>query len=501
MRGHNPVLIEEFNGLWKRGDAESVPLDHFSECNNIQFQYSGFRTRDGINIYPIGAVSEILRIYTYITHGVESILILDNSGQLWHSTFPTTPILTISGMTDFAFYGFAGRAYISPHNGVLGLQNEFVYVYKGDGTPARKAGGSPPVGAGFTAANSATTGDVEAGIHVFGIVFETDTGFLTQIGPDTLPTVNATGGKKVSLSGITISPDSFVVARHIVATKAIDPTLYTGDTKGYQLFFVPNGKISDNTTTTLDVSFFDADLLEDASHLLDLFTNIPAGVNLNLYHNRLIVVGQFGDPTIAAEVGNSSLAHVSYPGEPEAFDQVSGILQTPIEGTPLTNGQEYRDILYLFKATRTYAFSDNGDDPTSWPLTIIDQGVGASVHGVATVLDSGGVNIEYLIIIDYSGVMLFNGIYQRPELSWKIRDFWLALDRAFFSDIQIMNDSLSQYFYITLPNQQMLFGDYSENLDPMKIKWCPWTFDIATTTITLINTNTLLIGSLSLVVP
>jgi hypothetical protein len=45
----------------------------------------------------------------------------------------------------------------------------------------------------------------------------------------------------------------------------------------------------------------------------------------------------------------------------------------------------------------------------------------------------------------------------------------------------------------------MLFGDYSNGLDPKNIRWTPWTFDIETNTIALIETNTLAIGSLQLI--
>jgi hypothetical protein len=208
-------------------------------------------------------------------------------------------------------------------------------------------------------------------------------------------------------------------------------------------------------------------------------------------------MGFFGE---GENFGDISLARVSYAGEPEAFDSVSGLIVAPLDGNPLTNGQEYRDILYLFKQTRTYAYSDNGDDPSAWPLTIIDQGIGASIHGVSSVLDSGGVNVEYLIIIDYSGVMLFNGSYLRPELSWKIKDFWFELDRSDFKNIQIMNDTITQILYITLPNRKLLIGDYSNQLTPMDIRWAPWSFDIDVSSIALIDKNKLIIGSQGLIV-
>jgi len=507
MRDHQPIAITEFGGLWARGDPESCPLDHFTDCNNIKYIQSGFATRDGLNIFPPagtpGSVQQVVRHYTYVHNDQESLIVLDNLGNIYHVIpgVSTTLILTIAAMTDFDMVNVAGRAYISPSDGVTGLQNEFLYVYMGDGNPARKAAGAGPT-------TSMTTtlvfpGHVEAGVHLFGVVYETDTGFLTGFDP-LLSTDNIIGTNThaVSCTNVPISPDSFVVARHIIASKAINPTLYTGDKKGYQYFFVPNGKINDNTGNTITVDFFDADLLEDASHLLDNFEEIPAFVALSTYHDRLVGVAEWGDPTDDDDFVKVSTARVSAKGEPEAISQVDGLIVAPLDGTPLTNAQEYRDVLYLFKNTRTFSYNDNDDTPATWPGITIDQGAGCSVHGIAEVLDSGGINVEFCIITNYSGVMIFNGSFARPELSWKVEDFWMALKsqddhvtRLAFSHVQIMNDALSKRLYITLPTFKILYADYGDGLDPKNIKWCPWEFPFSVTTITMMNINQLIIGA------
>ena len=491
-RDHQPVALETFNGWWNRNE-EAAPPDHFTDAENIQFFHSGFRTRDGLNTYL--GIGRVLRLYTYTMQEGESLLILVEGGIIYHAIpgDPDTntddiiygPILTIPTMTDFAYVAYAGRAYISPHNGETGLENEFLYLYEGDGIAARKAGGAAPISAPVVAIGAA--GHVEPGVHIIGVVYETNSGFLTAISPLVAITVADPGEITLNITNVPVSPSSTVVARHIVASQAIDPELYTGNLEGYQLFFVPDGKIDNNTATSINVSFYDAELLDDAWHLLDLFEDIPAGVGLNTYHGRLVSWGEFGE--------DKSLIRVSYNGEPEAHDQVDGMVILPLDGKPVTYCQEFRDVLYGFKETRTYAINDNGDSPSSWPVTVIDQGIGCSVHGMATVLDSGGVNIDYLIVVDFSGVMLFNGSYLRPELSWKIRDYWLAISRTFFLDMQIYNDSLNQVLYITLPDKRMLIGDYSELLDPKEIKWAKWRFDIETTSITLIETSKLIIGT------
>lgn len=626
QRDHEPVVIESFNGLWARGDAESCPLDHFIQADNIQFFHSGFQTRDAVdkyqtNLTPLG---RIVRVYNYVMQTGQSLLVLREGGDIFHVVSPTVthgPILQIPAMTDFGFVAIAGRAYITPFtstadsNGInseKGLQNEFVYVYKGDGSLARKAAGFPPVngdkkqliaynsstdgavtkgvhviavafdggqlgpevfavveapgdkqiqienipigilgtasrtivmtkaidpkdyladqtsytyytaltipdnstvtaklnitdaslvavygpGVGLpptigamTLENTDTDGFVDFGFHLVGVVYETDTGYLTAPGPEFFAGMSFVNIKKaVKVKNIPISPNTFVTKRHLVATKWIPE--YNGDQKGYQFFFIPDGNIDDNTTTEKEVSFFDSDLVSDASHLIDNFSEIKAGVNLNTYHGRMVLVGEYENP---------SVARVSAPGEPEAINQVDGLIIAPLDGNPLTNAQEFRDILYLFKKTRTFAYSDNSDEPSSWEVDITDQAVGSGVHGIATVLDSGGVNVDYLLIADISGFMLFNGTYARPELSWKIEDFWYTLTRNDFRFIQVVNDSINKKVWITLPppiRHIMLHADYGNGLDAKNIRWAKWIFDAKIATATLIEINKLILGAL-----
>lgn len=631
LRGHEPSVIEEFMGLWKRGDEDSCPQDHFPDCNNVQYFESGVETRPGINTF--NAISDVVRMYVYVMQTGQSLLLLNSIGEIYHVLLDGTvygPILSIGAMTDFGFKAYNGRAYITPfatYNKAdtnepyqAGLQNEFVYVYKGDGVAARKAAGNPPTDGGQSALvaynstidgvvgrgihiigisasdggdesgglgpeglaivyapgdkeinlnniplggvgiterkvymtrsidpedwnpvgdirnnytfylvktipdnttidtiiniddtslvtafspgglstltntpmyieNTNTDGYCDLGLHVIGVVYETDTGFLTAPGPEFFAVQTYVNErKKVKIYNIPVSPDSFVTKRHLVSSLAISQ--FNGNNRmgefQYQLFFIPEGTIEDNVTTELEVSYFDADLLEDASYLIDNFSEIPACVGLDTYHGRLALWGEYD---------NISICRFSASGEPEAIDQVDGFIIIPLDGNPLTNGKEFRDVWYSFKRTRTWAVNDNGGLPSTWVPIVIDNGIGASVHGVAEVLDSGGVNIDYLLIVDWSGLMLFNGMYARPELSYKIDDLWKALDRYNFNNMEIINDSLNKTIYIILPDFSMLYANYDDGLNPKEIKWAPWTFDVPITSLALINTDTLLMAS------
>lgn len=361
-----------------------------------------------------------------------------------------------------------------------GLDNEFLYVYAGDGTAARKAAGTALTGT-ITIAHG--TGRTDAGFHLFGFVAETISGYLTPPGAIKSFTTAALNG--VSF-GTVPTGGATTAKRHLVATRKV--TNFNGNLTGYNFFFVPNATIENNTDTFLNnISFYDADLLDDASYLLDNYSEIPAGAVLTLYRNRLVLATTFDDISIGL---------VSTPGELEAISQIDGIISVPPDGNPITNAQELRDILYVTKHSRTLSFNDNGDAPSTWGTpVVIDNALGTSVHGIATVLDSGSSSVDLLIIATYQGISLFNGRYITPELSFKIENYWKGLNRELFRHIQMVNAPIQKELYIVLPTRIVLVGNYANGFDPKKIRWSPWTFPMAINTIAIANIDELILGA------
>lgn len=497
LRDHEPIVIDTFNGLWDRGDADNTPLDHFQDCENIKYIGSNsFKTRDGIGISQDVAtpLANVKRIYNYPTNTGNTLIALTydgTTGKIYHIASPTTvygPLLSIAGMTDFAFIPYAGRGYISPIAtytvGDLdfqkGMNGEFLYVYLGAGAAARKAAGAGGAGSLTVAAGAA--GHTDGGLHVFAAVFEYDSGYLSP--PFAFATFTTLPNSSVSFGTIPTSGSASVTKVHIVATKVI--TNYNGDTSGYQFFFIPNAFVNNGTLFLNNVSFYDQDLLDDASHLLDNYTSIPAGAAMCMYHDRLCVFCTYSDISIGL---------VSAVGEPEAISQIDGIIVVPLDGNPITNGQEYRDILYVMKRSRTVSFTDNGDVPSSWPLVIVDNALGTCVHGIATVLDSGSSSVDYLIICTYQGISLFNGRYVTPELSWKIENYWKNLERNDFGLIQIVNAPIQKELYIALPTGNILSGNYANGMSPQKMRWAPWTYPFTVNSVAIHNINEIILGA------
>lgn len=467
---HEPQTIENVKGLFGRGAYnDTVPFDHLINGLNTITIGREIKTRDGFIKGVI--IPNARRSWEYKRTGEASrMLVLDSSGRLYDTTLSlVTPILTIGAMTDFSAISQYNRAYITPHNGVSGLPGDVVYVY--NGSTCRAACGVAP-SSGFTVAISATPGNVESGIHILAVCFETDSGFITA--PGQFRNITVDGTTKIDITAIPLGPTG-TSARRIVATRAIQANVYTGDLQGYELFFVPNGRIADNTSTSLTVNFYDADLQTSADYTFDQLSSIPAVVNICNYGTKLVYISTDTD---------KSLAYVSKNGEPESVNANAGfLLADPSETEGLKSGVEYRDSLYLTKGSQLYSTRDNNYDPSTWTVATVDKGIGASVFSLSSIQDKKGANQDFFVLGDESGLYLFNGTIVRPELSYKILNWWQRINKAYFNTVQIIIDTKKFLIYVLAPldsatsPSSVMVGDYTEGMDYKNIRWHIWEFN------------------------
>jgi hypothetical protein len=465
MRDHRTIEIRDFRGLFDRGLPQATPQDHFLQCDNIRFLEHGVATRPGTDL-TFNNITNIRRVALYKRPGEATrMLILDSNGNLYDSTSPASPILQIPEMVDFRMHVFFGRAYITPlHSSGVGLPGSFLYVYDGTGV-ARKAAGTRPSGT-LTANESSFSGNVEAGYHLYAVAFETISGFITKPGPANYAILESSGGFQVELSGIPQGPAG-TTKRHILATKSI--LNYDGNQEGYEFFFVPGGTIPNNNPVgQFAVNFFDADLVSSAEYLFDQYEEIPAGTGITEYRGRLILWDQ-------------NYLYVSRPGEPESIDALSGlVLVGPGEPSYIQDCVEYRDLLYVHKKYRSFVTTDNGQDPGTWPVSAIDKGLGSPLRGIIQILDAQGSSVDKFLVATYRGLVLFDGIYREPELSYKIENVWRRINSAYFHLVHGVVDTKHHEIFITVPLDSsttcshILYADYSRGLDPANIRWSIW---------------------------
>lgn len=542
MRNHTPLPIKDFNGLWARGDSDSCPPDHFTDCNNVVYEQSSVKTRDHFASQYGGIGTAMLRQKIYVTNvgGTQTVflMMLTLAHNFYYqkiSPIPdATPTLLSGGVPgspiDFDLVNFNGIAYITFSYATVGVSlvraTPAGILYLFNGTTFRPAGGLAPQT--FLTATPAGGGVIDVGLHAIGLSYETDTGFITPMNISDLGGAIVAGTQTLNLTGIPLGPAG-TAARRIyfskVITGSIDPTLQT-------YYFV--GRIPDNTTTTFTLNVPDSALLEDDTYLLFIPDYIPAGLGVGKYHNRLVIWG-FPQETIVLSILNgvppginpininltASTILFSNVNDPETFNLITGF--TIIDGNAVgsvidsesnalqvgvTICQEYRDLCYAFKLTKTFVFTDNGSDPSTWTVTIIDEGSGAFVKGVATVLDSNGVNYEYLIISNITGMYTFNGLFVRPEITYKIADLWKLMNKTPQASVPVtlarnsfhtVLDTINKQIYIltkfatdaNLLNTpySMLICDFANSFigDPnfsQAARWSKWNFDQITNTFT-----------------
>lgn len=476
IENHVPIKIEKFNGLFDRGPDESVPLDHFKTALNIAYDNGRVQSRSGSDLSL--AIANVVRFHVYKIEGTAPrLLILDSTGTLFDSLRPTVPILSIPAMTDFSIETFYDRAYITPHNGITGLPGQNVYVYTGSDV-ARIAGSSAPFGFALGVATSAVSGHVEKGMHLFAVAYETVSGYVSGAGPEIFPQYDAPGAFKVDISNINVGPPG-TVARHILATQII--TDYNGDQNAYEFFFVPDGRLVTGTTITVD--FFDADLLRSADYLFEQLPVIPAGVGIGSYQGSMVVWGEDSNP---------SIVRVSKPGEPESFNAIEGyFLCDPSDGGGVKNCVEFRQQLIAFKAQRSFVTQSASDfGAIYWNVMSLDRSVGTEPFGIGKILETVGNTVDKFIIADRRGLLLYNGTFDM-DLTFKIADVWGRINKKFFYKIQVLIDPVQEKIYVAAPldaatnNSHILYGDYSNGLDPTVIKWSIWTFPAAPNSIAL----------------
>lgn len=476
---HVQLEQSKFRGLYSRGNGEVVPDAFFSDCLNNKFSTEAVSSRDGLVTTPSLTASNIVRAVKYKRLGESQRWVwLDNLGNLYDSLYYPTAIHQDVDITDFSAVNYANRLYISPHNRIEGAPGKSVLVYEGDGV-VRLAAGVAPSGYTITAVEAATSGTVEAGIHLIAVVYITASGFITAPG-SSIAQMTATGGKDIDVAGI---PVSGTKQKYLLATRSIPISQFSGNLFGYEFFFVPGAALA-AAATTATISFYDADLIESADYLFDNLATIPAGVNIFVYNGRLGVV---------SEDGNNYSIRLSERGEPETFNALDGYLTVdPSDGgSGLKNAFEHRKSLILTSSDRFYATSDNDAAPNTWQINCIDKSAGAECFCVATILDSRGLQFDRAFIADRSGLLCFEGMVVRPEMSWNIDALWKRINKAKMNLVQIADDPIYHRLIISVPLDaataisHILYADYSEaftvykTIDPNMIKWSIWTFPTA----------------------
>lgn len=475
-----PTHITAFKGLFANGPSESCPPNHGDIVDNMRFINGGIETRYGTSVSH--EVSAVRRFFPYSIEGQsDRTIYLDNAGQIFDSLYPGAPILMIIGMQDFSMLVLNDRAYLSPHNGTTGMPGKNVYVYQGAGVAARVAGGLRPTGFTMVGTSTVNVGRIEGGLHYFALVYETDSGFLTK--PGVFWGLNATNARTIHFTGVMPGPPG-TIARHIIATKVIDPVPVPFIDEEQQYFFIEaefGGVIPDNVTDTATVDFYDSELLRSADYLFDQMETIPAVLGFTTFAGSLVGWAPNTEP---------ASVYFSKAGEPESISLIEGGLEIdPTSGGGVRTCVEYRgQVLMIHKAGKLYTTANNGEEPAYWKVERTDVAVGSSVFGVAAVLDEEGNTVDRYAVASKQGLFVYQGNFENI-ISDKIKDYWDRINKTAFNKIQVVWDPITDFIAVAVPldnatlPSHILFCDVGEGLDAADVRWSCWSFPWAPTSI------------------
>lgn len=519
-----PLRVTDFRGLnildEENADIKIFPTTGMDnspefgeafEAQNIRFLKSGgFRTRrHGFQDTPqeivaaFGANEHLIRVHQVLellgTSTANRYLILTydgTNGKIYDTGLAvgSNIILTVAGMIDAFFINAFSRIYISPWaaHGVA-FPGEYVYAYTG-AYVARRAQGSPLNRTAATATavtNSGTAGNITLGTHLFDVVYETDTGYITSMygaratipgGPPTVQPLNLVcNGNQVTVANIkTGAAGSGIIRRHILMSKLVANYDNTGWI-GYEPFFAYT--INDNTTTTVTFDKPDAGLVESANYLMNNTEGfIRACGTISLYNNRLCFYRI--DPKTDVPEGRNAVL-VSAILDPERVDSYGTdgsriLVGRDFPSTSVTCGFEFRGLNYVCKERSTHVFREDLDkDPGEWAVDLVDSSRGAFPLGIAKVTNSiSHIIDDSTIIVNNGGLLVFNGSYSDVPISL---GWWNSIPYGDRSTSEVFVDGERKLIYVVSGDprfprvntavKSLFVGDFSRGMSFGNIKW------------------------------
>lgn len=391
-----------------------------------------------------------------------------------------------SGLKGASFAQYGRFVYVAPYDNNFLNGFSMVIVDMEPSTPIIYGAFSPPltnVDFSFTTVVSAG-GDVTIGNHVYAVVFQDKTGFLTRPSPiDSLartayPTVAVTtAGQKIS---VTITPATTwplnLETAFLVMTSA---------TNAARLLYVPIAGATVSAGTATPVVFGDmvvADVvLDEQLDIGDLesvatqnavgsppfppYFVFPCGDRMGYLFEQGQIIG-----------GHAYSVAISDPGNPQHVTADRHVLQLP-QQRQASCAFAFQGTVYLFGPNWTYAYTDTGDVPVLWPRpNTVDDKLGTA-HPYGISIDATGFGF----VAHRTGLYLFQGgQYGKLPVSYWQTPLWNQIDwSALQFNVTIDAERFRVYVFARFMDgtRKMLVWDYTNGFTPDAIQFSVHTVD------------------------
>lgn len=312
----------------------------------------------------------------------------------------------------------------------------------------------------------AGAGNVSEGVHRFGYIVETRTGFVGKPSPvnvfDAHAPVSftvASGGRALTM-GLTLNTPADAAFVHPIMTRVDNPDRW---------YFVPGaatavpgGALGWVISIPIDISDERlADSAEEANDQFDALAQTLAGASpigvssVAAYGNRQVYIAD-------------NKAYFSEPDDYQYITEAGHVVQTQGQRR-IVSGGTLRESFYMIGPSWTHAVSDNGDLPSTWASpTEVSGSIGTpAVQGVEW--RTAG---EYAWVASPSGFYLFTGQYGSRPISYYQTPEWERINWAAPYAVQVRDDYVDQKVYVSVAldanteASNLLVWDYARGMTP-----------------------------------
>lgn len=262
--GSIDVPLTLFQGLNTEVAPSDVPQGQSPDNQDVVFKPGSVASRPCLSrlfLTPMPDGATVVYAKTYVQPSGDPLnLFLDSNGFLWKEDVNNSPgtyteITRVPpgsiAVSETAF----GREYLAISDGEHGAEQPLQFDGENIDRVSQDGVGAPPT----TVADSATVGNISAGVHQVVVMFLTRQGYI--VAPSTPSSWTAAGNFKVQLTGIPLGPPN-VIARILAFTGAGGDNFFTILTPvTFGGLAISATIIPDNTTTTGTFDFSDLGLL------------------------------------------------------------------------------------------------------------------------------------------------------------------------------------------------------------------------------------------------
>jgi hypothetical protein len=420
-----------------------------SVATNMRFKDGRAYSREGTSVIFTPSDGAVSSMYNWISPSANELVYLDGTVAKRRRLSDGTPANLLTGLTTTQALSFAELGPRLYFCGFTTANAGTIQARVWDGASAVDSAFRAPLTVTSITAVDGGAGQCTRGLHYFGFIFQSRSGFAGKPSPVNGSSVfvpaSVTLNAQQRTVTLTITLDTPADAGtgsaiYPIMTRASNPNIW---------YFVPDAQILNPTASAagyvaaFTISVSDEDLAaraETADNQFNLLTQ-TAGGSGPFTPNFVASYGK----RMAYGVGNK--VYFSDIDDPQAVTEDFNVRQIAGQQS-IVAGVQFGQDFYYFGDKWTARDSDNGDAPATWSTpSSVSSSLGAPFPDCIEWRTNG----PWMWIANPSGLYLFNGAYPQYPISFEQSDIWARINWAAGYCVQIADDVTNLRVHVAVP--------------------------------------------------